>query len=140
MKRCAGGILLRGGRVLLGKRAADRKLYPNVWDIIGGHCLPDEELEDTLVREFQEEINVTPLEFRKLGVLYERQPHLYGELEYHVYVVTDWIGEGPEALGEEHSEIRWLTVEEALGIELAHPRYVELLRAIGWEVAQRSRP
>ena len=49
VKCCAGGILFERGQVLLGRRASDRDLYPGTWDIIGGHCLPGEELEHTLV-------------------------------------------------------------------------------------------
>ena len=122
---------LRESRILLGKRAPDREFYPNVWDIIGGHCLPGEEPDHTLVRELEEEINVTPAVFRKLGVLDEPDPGIHGEREYHVYVVTEWIGEqGPVTVGEEHSEIRWFPVNEALELDLAHPRYAELFEAL----------
>jgi 8-oxo-dGTP diphosphatase len=130
MKRGVGGVLFRGGKILLGKRASDRKLYPNVWDIIGGHCLPDEEPESTLARELQEEINITPKEFRRLGAFNELQPDLFGEREYHVYIVTEWIGKGPTALGDEHSEIGWFSIEEAIRLDLAHPGYIELFKTI----------
>jgi 8-oxo-dGTP diphosphatase len=130
LRRCAGGIPLKQDQILLGKRASDRDLYPNTWDIIGGHCLPGEELEQTLVRELQEEIAVTPTAFSKLAVLHEPQPHIYGEREYHVYVITAWIGPGPTALGEEHSEVRWFPIDEALQLDLAHPKYADLLRTI----------
>lgn len=129
VKRCAGGILSERGQVLLGRRSPDRDLYLDTWDIIGGHRLPGEEFEHTLVREFQEEIAVTPTVFSKLAVLYEPQPHIYGEREYHVYVITAWIGPGPTALGEEHSEVRWFPIDEALQLDLAHPKYADLLRA-----------
>jgi 8-oxo-dGTP diphosphatase len=68
--------------------------------------------------------------FSKLGVLCESYPDIYGEREYHIYVVTEWVGQGPVALGEEHSEIRWFSVNEALQLDLAHPRYAELFEAI----------
>ena len=130
MKRCAGGILIKGSRILLGKRASDREFYPNVWDIIGGHCLPGEEPDRALLRELQEEINVTPTVFSKLGVLYEPHPSIHGEREYHVYVITEWTGQGPVVQGAEHSEIRWFPVNEALQLDLAHPQYAELFEAM----------
>jgi hypothetical protein len=34
---CAGGILCKENKILLGKRSAHRSFYPDVWDIIGGH-------------------------------------------------------------------------------------------------------
>ncbi|MBL7177642.1 MAG: NUDIX hydrolase [Desulfobacteraceae bacterium] len=130
MKRGAGGILLKEGKILLGKRASNRKHYPNVWDIIGGHCLPGEELPDTLVRELREEINVTPKAFKYLNVLHELQPELYGEREYHIYLVTGWIGKDPIVLGGEHSEIGWFSIEEAIRLDLAHPGYTEIFKTI----------
>ncbi len=116
--------------MLLGKRRAEREFYPNVWDIIGGHCLADEEPAQALVREVQEEINVTPITFRKVRVLSEAQPDIYGEREYHVYVITEWTGKGPSVLGQEHSQIRWFSATEARRLELAHPGYAELFESI----------
>ncbi len=42
MRICAGGVLVRGGEVLLARRSDDRAFYPGVWDVIGGHCEPGE--------------------------------------------------------------------------------------------------
>jgi len=79
---------LRGDRILLGKRSADRAFYPGVWDIVGGHSTEGETPEQTLVREFAEEIGVMPVEYRLLAVLTEPDPELAGEGSYHVYLVT----------------------------------------------------
>ncbi len=71
MKRCACGILVQGGRVLLGKRAASRALYPGVWDVFGGHQEAGETIAEALVRELAEELDVTPLDYVELAVLDE---------------------------------------------------------------------
>jgi len=70
-----GAVLIRGvdhGRdgsalVLLGRRAANREFYPDVWDVLGGHLEPGETSEQALVRELREEISVTPTAWASLG-------------------------------------------------------------------------
>ncbi len=130
MKRCACGVLVRDGRVLLGKRAAGRALYPGVWDVFGGHQEGAESIAETLVRELAEELDVTPLDYVELAVLDEPQPDIYGARAYHFFVVTAWRGPGPTMLGDEHTEIGWFTLDEALALDLAHPGYRDLLRSI----------
>jgi NUDIX domain len=45
---CAGGILCRENKILLGKRSAHRSFSPHVWDIIGGHAASNETPEQAL--------------------------------------------------------------------------------------------
>lgn len=123
-------MLIEGGRILLGKRSPHRKLYPDAWDMIGGHQEEGESLDDTLRREFEEEIDVTPSEFRELAVLAERAPEVHGERAYHVFAVTAWRGPGPAMRGDEHTEIRWFPMAEALALDLAHPGYKDVLKCI----------
>ena len=130
MKRCACGVLVRDGRVLLGKRSIERVLYPGVWDVFGGHQEAGETIAETLVRELAEEIDVTPLDYVELGVLDEPKPETYGERAYHVFAVTDWRGPGPTMLGDEHSEIAWFTIAAALDLDLALPGYKPLLEGL----------
>jgi 8-oxo-dGTP diphosphatase len=92
--------------------------------------LPGEEPAHTLKRELQEEIGITPSEFDGLGVLLEPNPEIHGQREYHVFVVTKWIGEGPTILGDEHSELGWFGLEEASKLDLAHPGYLELFQIV----------
>ena len=123
LKICALGILFRNGKILLGKRAKHRRSYPNVWDMIGGHCENTETPKQTLIRELQEEIGVTPIQFKQIETLLDPNN---GET-YHVFVVTDWKGEPDLLQPEEHSMIGWFGINEALKLELALPVYRELL-------------
>ncbi|MYC76498.1 NUDIX domain-containing protein [Candidatus Poribacteria bacterium] len=126
LKVCALGILFRNGKILLGKRAKHRTSYPNVWDMIGGHCESAETLTQTLIRELQEEIGVTPIQFEHISTLFDSN----NDHTYHVFVVTDWKGE-PECLQpEEHSIIGWFRISQALKLELALPIYRELFRSL----------
>ena len=130
MKRCACGVLVRDGRVLLGKRAAGRALYPGVWDVFGGHQEGAESIAETLVRELREELDVTPLDYVELGVLDEPKPETNGARAYHVFAVTAWRGPGPAMLGDEHTEIAWFTIEAALALDLALASYKPLLAGL----------
>ena len=130
MKHCACGILIKDRRILLGKRSPDRKLRPNCWDMIGGHQEDDKTLDATLRREFEEEIGVTPTEFSELAILAERAPEDHCERAYHLFAITAWRGPEPAMRGDEHVEIRWFTVAEALALDLALAEYRDVLRCI----------
>ncbi len=61
---------------------------------IGGRQEANETIEQTVVRECQEEISITPLVFEKAGrleFLFPHKPHWNQEV--HVYTSTQWQGE-----------------------------------------------
>ena len=117
MIRTANAILYSNGRLLLGFRAAHKFAYPNCWDLIGGHIEPGETIQQALIREVQEEVGVTPLHFAPIAEIAEPHPALLGEASHHIFVVTDWTGGDPTMLGNEHTELRWFTVDEACALE-----------------------
>lgn len=125
--KCAGGILIKDNKILLGKRSGNRAFYPDVWDIIGGHCRDNEPPEHALSRELQEEIGVTPVDFIRIAVLHGPGDEEY---EYTIYVVTEWTGSPENMAPEEHSALAWVAIDEALTLHLAHPGYYELFKDI----------
>jgi 8-oxo-dGTP pyrophosphatase MutT (NUDIX family) len=48
-------ILDRDGRAFAQKRGPGRRLFPDCWDVVGGHVEPGESLPDALAREIEEE-------------------------------------------------------------------------------------
>ncbi|WP_200804494.1 NUDIX hydrolase [Actinacidiphila paucisporea] len=48
-------ILNEQGAAFAQKRSPDRRLFPDVWDIVGGHVEPGESLISALAREVEEE-------------------------------------------------------------------------------------
>ena len=125
---CAGALILRGGRILLGLRAPDRDTYPDVWDVFGGHVEGRETVEQALVRELGEELDITPTRFQLVARFWEPDPLKNGRRICHFFKVTSWLGPGPRLCGAEHTEIRWHTLEEALALNLAAPEYRALFQ------------
>jgi len=54
--RCAGALILDDdGRVFVQRRSPHRRLFPNCWDVVGGHLEPGETSEEAMRREVREE-------------------------------------------------------------------------------------
>ena len=65
-----------------------------------------------MIREVREEVGVTPIEFRLMATVRERQPDIYGDALHHVYAVTRWQGGDPSNVCDEHTELRWFSLSE----------------------------
>lgn len=115
-------LIIRSQRILLGHRSPGRAFYPNVWDVFGGHVEPGEGLEQTLVRELQEELGITPTQWRYLEeISFSSEPS--DPVTLYLYLVTDWDGIPVNRQLEEHSAIDWFSLEQAIQLPLAHPDY-----------------
>jgi 8-oxo-dGTP pyrophosphatase MutT (NUDIX family) len=123
-------IIIQGDRILLGQRSPGRAFWPDVWDVFGGHVEPDEQPDQTLVREVQEELDISPTQWRQLEVLKECVPARANvpaqDLIVHLYCVTAWNGSPVNRQPEEHSLIQWFSYAEAIQLDLAHPSYPRL--------------
>jgi 8-oxo-dGTP diphosphatase len=113
--RTVGALFIRpDGNVLLGLRAPTKKSWPRHWDAIGGRVEDGESLEEALIREVQEEIGVTPTQFRLIATVRERRPETYGDALHHVYAVTRWQGGEPANVCDEHTELKWFSIGDML--------------------------
>jgi RimJ/RimL family protein N-acetyltransferase len=129
--RTVGALFVSSdGRVLLGLRAPSKKVWPRHWDTIGGRVEDGESLDEALIREVQEEVGVTPTKFRRVASVRERWPEVYGQAHHHIYAVTEWKGGQPTNICNEHTEIRWFTIDEMLLltsiVDCNYPRYSRL--------------
>lgn len=120
-----GGVLYFDGRLLLGRRSHTVRFYPGQWDIVGGHSESGETVEQTLVREFREELGVQPTVFNCLGVFDEPRASEYGSARYYVYVIREWAGD-PQNISDEHTEIRWFRIGELATLDLASRDYIDI--------------
>jgi len=130
VKIASCGLLLKDAKVLLALRSKKLSFYPNVWDAIGGHCQPGESPESALLRELQEEIGVISTKYEEIIVLDDLYPEINGRYEYHVFLVTDWIGEPKNLAPKEHESIVWFEIDEAKGLNLAHPAFPQIIERI----------
>jgi 8-oxo-dGTP diphosphatase len=126
-------LIVVSGKLLLGRRSAARQFYPDVWDVFGGHVEPGEGHEQTLVRELQEELGITPttwtfLETLRLSTPAPQPGEAHDPWTVHLYRVTAWTGTPANRQPEEHSAIEWFSLDKAAGLPLADPIYPWLFR------------
>jgi 8-oxo-dGTP diphosphatase len=123
-------LIVHSQKILLGQRSASRAFYPGIWDMFGGHVEPGEQLEQTLVRELQEELGITPTAWNYLQTAHvplSAPPNEETDLlTLHLYLVTDWTGTPTNRQLDEHSAIGWFSLAEAIQLPLADPSYPEL--------------
>ena len=110
MKRVETTLLLlrRDDQILLAKKK--RGFGKGKYNGVGGKLDPGETPEQAMIRECQEEIEVTPTEYEKMGEM--EFIELYnGEAEnliFHLYVGTTWEGEPTET---EEMKPEWFNID-----------------------------
>lgn len=127
--RVAFGVLLRDGRALLCHRHPERRWYPNVWDLPGGHIEDGETPAQTVSRELSEELGVRATRWVPL------ETHVdVPDAETHAFAVVEWEGEPANLAPDEHDELRWVGADELACLPLAVPEVAtlvaEALRAV----------
>ena len=126
---CAGGVLFREERFLLGLRSRGLTSYPGKWDVFGGHCESGESVEQALTRELLEELAIIPTAWECLGVFAEPDPAANGPAEYHLFVIGSWSGV-PRNASAEHERIAWFTLDELAALDLAAREYIEIFATL----------
>ena len=120
-----GGILIKDNKILLGKRRSDR-LYPDIWDIFGGHIEEGETNEETLVREMEEEIGIKVKEFEYLESYQDKDPIFGIHYVHHIYIIHSWSRTPENRNPREHESIRWFSKDELKEL----PMHFEVRRII----------
>lgn len=122
--RVVSGMLIQGDRVLMCHRRADRAWYPDVWDFPGGHLEDGETHQAALTRELREELGI---ESEGEGTFVARWVAEDLSEDITFLRVRDWRGDLVNLAPEEHDELAWFTLAEALSLKLPDPRYEPLL-------------
>ena len=126
----AGGLVTNGkGEFLLIRRSG-------LWDLPKGHQDPGESLEDTAVREVEEE---TGLHGLKLGKFICTTDHCYQRDEKWYLKHTWWYAmscpeqqECTPQTEEDITEVRWVSKHELPSLLLqTYPTIVEVFRSVG---------
>lgn len=120
MKVALGIIMAADNAAVLIAKRPEGKPFAGYWEFPGGKYEQGESPEAALIRELEEEVNITPLEYRYLmPVVYERQNK---QIELHAWIVTAFSG---QPRGNEAQEIRWQPVNAL--IDLTFPPYNEAI-------------
>ncbi|UCE38130.1 MAG: NUDIX hydrolase [Thermoplasmata archaeon] len=124
-RNTCGGILIKNNKILLGKRKSDR-LYPDIWDIFGGHIESSETKEETLFRELKEEIGIEVKDHEFLESYQDKDPTFGIDYIHHIYIVHSWEGTPENKNPREHESIQWFSKAEIDGL----PMHGEVKRII----------
>lgn len=101
------GILWRKDTFLVAKRP-EGSAHEGFWEFPGGKIEPKETQSAALVREFQEEMNITPTSY----TFWKKVQHTYTTVAVTLYFyhIMEWTGKLAPLEGH---EIRWVSCEEA---------------------------
>lgn len=115
MLQVSAAIVTYQGKILLFLRDDKPNLNdPNCWSLIGGHFEEDENSDQALIREVQEEINITPTDFKLLFDLIGTR----GEQDFIYHIkLTDKQAKNIK-LGDEGQKIEFKTPAEMKNLPL----------------------
>ena len=143
--RCAAALIFDGaGRVFVQRRSPDRRLFPDSWDIVGGHLEPGETALDALRREIEEETG-----WRLATIVAELEPITYTGDDGLTRVEEDFLVrvEGdldrPRLEAGKHTEYRWIGPDDVPDLfDPDRPTTADdLIRALltaGFDLARRA--
>ena len=122
--------LVREGRVLLVHRSPNRRAYPGVWDLPGGHIETGETELAALTREMHEELGVQIATGSAIHLCRLDAGRGGESVRLSAWLVGEWQGTPTNVAPDEHDEIRWFRPEELppLAHELLGTALVDAMR------------
>lgn len=112
MHEVVTAALVREGRVLLVHRNPNRRAYPGVWDLPGGHIETGETELAALTREMLEELGVK-IAASSATRLCRLDAGCGGEsVRLSAWLVGEWQGTPTNVAPDEHDAIGWFRPEE----------------------------
>ena len=106
MTEVVAALIWRGERFLACQRPA-HKARGLLWEFVGGKVEPGETREQALVRECEEELDVTVVP----RDIFMEVTHEYPDLTVHLTLFNAELPQG-ESKPLEHNALRWITAEE----------------------------
>ena len=103
------GILIWNDKVLIGKRKLTNQHQPGKWEFPGGKMEEGETIDETIIREFKEELDIEIYPFHEFRTLNDEN------IEFTPMVVRL---EGGKAKLLEHEEIKFVDKKEFFKMDL----------------------
>ena len=103
------GILIWNDKVLIGKRKLTNEHLPGKWEFPGGKMEEGETFDETIIREFKEELDIDISAFHELRTLNDKN------IEFTPMIVKL---KGGKAKLLEHEEIKFVDKKEFFKIDL----------------------
>ena len=123
--RVVAGLIRQRGRILLCHRSPQRRWYPDLWDLPGGHVGEHEAPTEALTRELWEELGI-----RVAPPQVEPFAHVKGtDFRMDVWLIDEWAGQPSNRAPVEHDALAWVNAAETSGLELSDPRLPALIEA-----------
>lgn len=110
--RVVGGVIWRGGRVLLTRRGPGRAMQ-GLWEFPGGKVCPGESDVQALERELREELHL-PV---RVGACFHETEHIYPTFRIQLVLYPCFPGEDDPVLTE-HDALAWVVPAEVLDYAL----------------------
>ncbi len=119
------------GRIFFQMRSAGRKLFPNTWDIVGGHLEPGEAPEEAMRREVTEETGWTvSLVLAEMGEMAYTGDDGLARIETDYLVRVEGDLTRPRLEEGKHTEFRWLAADELDVLDINEPVDGGMLRRL----------
>ena len=123
MIEVVAALIWDGNKFMICQRPAN-KARPLLWEFVGGKVEPGETKEQALVRECQEELDIT----LSVSDVFMDVIHEYPDITVHLTLFNASIREGvPQKL--EHNDIKWITAKEISNFTFC-PADEEILKKI----------
>ena len=100
------GCIVRGGKIFVAKRAKTKKMFPDRYELVGGHVDVGEQPAQALFRETREEISLDVTVGQPVGAFtFTDDEGFKIEIAYLCYPLDDT---EPTLNPADHSESRWI--------------------------------
>lgn len=131
-------VIERNGKFLFGKRSPHKAAAPGYWCPVSGKIEPGETESEAVVREVREETGLRAEIVRKICEMPTRDR----STQLHWWLVR-LLDEGEACLNDEHTEFRWVSLEEMRALAPVFEEdvavFAELAQALRSENPSRER-
>ncbi|MFE9459824.1 NUDIX domain-containing protein [Streptomyces californicus] len=124
--RIVAAFLRDGNKVLLCHRSPERRWYPDVWDLPGGHVEPGELPGAALARELHEELGIEAAVPAGPPMRQIRTD----TFDMRIWLIERWTGAPVNVALDEHDAIGWFQESELGELRLAHDSYRAMLTEV----------